>query len=313
MATLSTQDFTTLVRNMVTAVQAGANTLINLNVGSVLRAILEAVAGVILWLQGLIIYTLTLTRAATSVGSDLDSWMADYGLIRISAVAASGQVTFSRFTTTTQAIIPVGAVVQTADGSQSFTVIADTTNSAYNATLGGFVVAASVSSLAVTVTAVNAGSQGNVGAATITSISNAISGIDTVSNAAAFANGIDAETDIALRIRFVLYLASLSKGTKTAIGSAIANVQQGIQYKLVENYDYNGTLDYGFFYAVIDDGTGYPSSTLLSTVSNAIDAVRGLTTRFAVFAPVVVTATPTMVLTTGSGYNHTTVVGQVVI
>ena len=313
MATLSTQDFTTLVRNMVTAVQAGANTLINLNVGSVLRAILEAVAGVILWLQGLIIYTLTLTRAATSVGSDLDSWMADYGLIRISAVAASGQVTFSRFTNTTQAIIPVGAVVQTADGSQSFTVIADTTNSAYNATLGGFVVAASVSSLAVTVTAVNAGSQGNVGAATITSISNAISGIDTVSNAAAFANGIDAETDIALRIRFVLYLASLSKGTKTAIGSAIANVQQGIQYKLVENYDYNGTLDYGFFYAVIDDGTGYPSSTLLSTVSNAIDAVRGLTTRFAVFAPVVVTATPTMVLTTGSGYNHTTVVGQVVI
>ena len=185
MATLSTQDFTTLVRNMVTAVQAGANTLINLNVGSVLRAILEAVAGVILWLQGLIIYTLTLTRAATSVGSDLDSWMADYGLIRISAVAASGQVTFSRFTNTTQAIIPVGAVVQTADGSQSFTVIADTTNSAYNATLGGFVVAASVSSLAVTVTAVNAGSQGNVGAATITSISNAISGIDTVSNAAA--------------------------------------------------------------------------------------------------------------------------------
>ena len=313
MATLSTQDFTTLVRNMVTAVQAGANTLINLNVGSVLRAILEAVAGVNLWLQGLIIYTLTLTRGATSVGSDLDSWVADYGLARLSAVAASGQVTFSRFTNTTQAIIPVGAVVQTADGSQSFTVIADTTNSAYNATLGGFVVAASVSSLAVTVTAVNAGSQGNVGAATITSISNAISGIDTVSNAAAFANGIDAETDIALRIRFVLYLASLSKGTKTAIGSAIANVQQGIQYKLVENYDYNGTLDYGFFYAVIDDGTGYPSSTLLSTVSNAIDAVRGLTTRFAVFAPVVVTATPTMVLTTGSGYNHTTVVGQVVI
>lgn len=311
MAILQTQDFTTLVRNMVTAVQAGSTTLINLTVGSVLRAILESVAGVILWLQGLIVYVLTLTRAATSSGADLDSWMADYGLTRLAAVPATGQVTFARFTNTNQAVVPFNYLVQTGDGTQSFIVNVDATNAAYNATLGGYVLAAGVSSINVSVTAVNAGAQGNVLAGAISSISQPISGVDTVTNASAYTNGVNAETDAAFRIRFVLYLLSLSKATKTAIGSAIANIQQGLKYTLTENYDYNGTYDPGFFYVVIDDGTGYPSSTLQSTVGNAIDAVRAVGIRFAVFAPVVITATPTMVLTTAAGYVHATVVGLV--
>ncbi len=299
---------------MVTAVQAGASTLINLTVGSVLRAIIEAVAGVILWLQGLIIFVATLTRAATSWGGDLDSWMADYGFKRLAATASAGQVTFARFTATAQAVVPVGSIVQTGDGTQSFTVTVDTTNAAYNATIvtgGGYVLASGVSSISAPVQAVNAGTQGNVHSGSITSLAQSISGVDTVTNAAAFANGIDTETDTAFRARFVLYIASLSKATKIAIGAAIANVQQGLQYTLTENYDYSGTLDYGFFYVVIDDGTGYPSSALQASVGSAIEAVRGLTSRFAVFAPVVVTATPTMVLTTAAGYTHATVVAQV--
>src|SRR5580704_1031684 len=122
MANLSTLAFTDIVRGMVTAVQAGATQLLNLTVGSVLRAILEAVAGVILWLQGLIAYVLTLTRFATSKGADADSWAADYGFKRLAAVAAVGQVTFTRFTTTTQSVVPFGAVLQTGDGTQTFTV-----------------------------------------------------------------------------------------------------------------------------------------------------------------------------------------------
>ena len=62
---------------------------------------------------------------------------------------------------------------------------------------------------------------------------------------------------------------------------------------------------------VWDDGTGDPSSTLVNTVANAIDAVRALTVQFAVFAPIVVTATPTLVITTAAGFTHATVVGLV--
>jgi uncharacterized phage protein gp47/JayE len=311
MTTLQTQNFTTIVQNTVTAIQGGASKLLDLTVGSVLRAIVEANAAVILWLQGLILQVQTLTRAATSQGSDLDSWVADYGLTRLPAVAATGQVTFSRFTATMQAVVPAGSLVQTADGTQQFSVPADTTNSAWNATLNGFVLAASVSSVTVGVQAVNAGTPGNVLAGTITSIAQPISGVDTVTNASAFTNGVDAETDTALRARFVLYLASLSKATKTAIGSAIANIQQGLEYTITEDFDYNGTYDPGFFYVVIDDGTGFPSSNLQATVANAIEAVRPVTSRYAVFAPVVVTANVSMTITSASGYTHSTVVGAV--
>jgi uncharacterized phage protein gp47/JayE len=311
MGSLSTRDFTTLTRNMVTAVQGGASQLINLNIGSVLLAVLEAVAGVVLWLQGLAVYILTLTRAATSVGPDLDSWMADYGLTRLAATAATGQVTFSRFTDTAQAVVLINSPVQSSDGTQSFFVTIDTGNSAYNATLGGYVLPISTASVTVPVMAVNAGTEGNVLANSITSIGQGISGVDTVTNASAFTNGIDAELDGAFRIRFVLYLLSLSKATKTAIGSAIDNVQQGLTYTLTENYQYNGTYSPGFFYTVIDDGTGDPSSGLLATVANAIDAVRAVGVQFAVFAPIVIMVTPTLVITSAAGFTHSTVVGAV--
>jgi uncharacterized phage protein gp47/JayE len=311
MTTLQAQTYTAIVQNTVAAIQGGASKLLDLTVGSVLRAIVEANAAVILWLQGLILQVQTLTRAATSQGSDLDTWVADYGLIRLPAVAATGQVTFTRFTANQQAVVPVGTSVQTADGTQQFTVPADTTNSAWSASLNGFVLATNVSSVTVGVQALNTGVQGNVLAETITAITQPLPGVDTVANASAFTNGVNAETDPALRARFVLYLASLSKATKTAIGSAIANVQQGLEYTITEDFDYNGTYDPGFFYVVIDDGTGFPSTNLQNTVANAIEAVRPITSRYAVFAPIVVTVNVSMTITSASGYVHANVVGAV--
>jgi uncharacterized phage protein gp47/JayE len=311
MANLSTQSFSTIVQNMVAAIQAKATTLLNLTVGSVLRAIVEAIAGVTLWLQGLVVYVLTLTRFSTSVGSDADSWAADFSFTREPAVAASGQVTFSRFTTTNQSVIPFGAILQTGDGTQTFTVNVDPTNSAYNATLGGYVMGIGIATLTVEVTAQNAGSQGNVLANTITSMGQGIPGVDTVTNAAAFTTGIDAESDTAFKARFVLYIASLSKATLGAIQSAIVNVQQGLQYTITENYDYNSAYDPGFFWVAIDDGSGTPPSQLLTNVGAAIEAVRALGIRFAVFAPVVVTANVSMTITSATGLTHSVVVGAV--
>lgn len=308
---LATQDFTTLVRNMVAAVQAGAAQLLDLSPGSALRAIIEATSSVVVWLESLILQVLTLTRAATSSGTDLDSWMADFGLTRLPAAAATGTVTFSRFTATQQAVVLLNSSVQTGDGTQAFVVALDTTNPAYNANFGGYVLAPGVSSVTVPVQAVNLGSGGNVLAATITVIAQAILGVDTVTNAAGFTSGIDAETDMAFRLRFIAYIASLSKATKAAVGYAISSVRQGLQFQIVENQQYAGTTDNGYFFVVVDDGTGSPSSTLLSTINNAIDAVRGLGIRFGVFSPVVVTASVTMVITSAAGYAHATVVGLV--
>jgi uncharacterized phage protein gp47/JayE len=302
MATLNTQSFTQLVSNSVTAVQGYARTLVDLSVGSVLRAMLESTASVILWLQGLILQLLTTTRAASSVGSDLDSWMADYGVTRISAVQAQGAVTFARFTPTNVATIAVGQLVQTADGSQRFAVIADATQPTFSAAAGAYVIPAGTSSAPVTVQAQNAGTQGNALAGQISALSQPIPGIDTVTNAAGFVNGVNPETDAALRTRFLAYVASLSKATKNAVGFAITSLQQGLVYTLVENAQYNGTAQLGYFYVVVDDGTGTPSANLLTNVSSAVDAVRPLGSSFGVFAPVVVSVPIVLTITAASGY-----------
>lgn len=308
---LSTQDFTTLVRNQVAAIQGAARVLVDLTVGSILRAVVEANAAVVLWLQGLILQLLATTRAATASGTDLDSWVADYGVTRLVAVAATGQVAFSRFTTSLQAVVTIGATVQTADGSQVFAVTLDTTNPAYSATLGGYVLAVGVASITVPVAAVTAGSGANVSIGQINTITQALPGVDTVTNAAAFINGADAETDTALRARFVAFVASLSKATKGAIGYAITSLQSGLTYSLTENQNYAGATQMGYFFVVVDDGTGSPGSTLLSTVSNAIDAVRPACSTFGVFAPVIVTANVAMTITTAAGYTHSAVVALV--
>lgn len=308
---LQTQDFVTLVRNQTQSIQGSARNLIDFTIGSVLRAMVEANAGVVLWLQGLILQLLATTRAATSNGSDLDSWGADYNFFRIGAVAATGQETFGRYTPTLSAIVPVGAQVQSSDGTQTFTVIADTNN--VNYTVGiGYVLVAGVTTISATVQALVASALNNVAAGGVNTITQAISGIDYCTNVAGFNNGANAETDAAFRVRFVAYIQSLSKATKAAIGYAISSVQIGIVYTLVENVSYAGTAQPGYFYAVVDDGSGAPPAALLASVGNAVDLVRGFCITFDIFSPVIVTANVSMTIITATGYTHSTVVAQVI-
>lgn len=311
MPTVNQWSLSQAIANMATSVQNAAKVLVDFSVGSVTLAIVEATAQVVVWLEGLILLLLATTRAATSNGSDLDSWMLDYGLTRLAATSSTGQVTFSRFTPTYQAVVPVGTVIQTADGTQQFTVVADTTQTAYSATLGGYVIAAGISSAVATVQAVNTGTQTNVLANTITTLTQAVQYVDTVTNAAPFTNGTNAETDSAFRARFVSYINSLSKATKAAIGAAILAVQQGLQYTITENQTYAGATLMGNFFVVVDDGSGTPPDSLVSSVSNAIDAVRPFTSTFDVHKPVVVSVTVAMTITTATGYTHSTLTAAV--
>lgn len=308
---IQTKTFQTIVQDAVAAIQGAASQLIDLTVGSLLRSFVEATAALALWLQGIALQIASLTRFATSNAADADSWAADYGFTRLGATYAKGTVTFSRFTPTAQAVIPVGTVVQTADGSQKYSVIADTGQTAYSSTLNAYVIAAGVSSCAATVQSQVAAAAANVSAGMVNTLGGAIAGVDSVTNAAPLTSGSDPETDAAFRLRFISYIAGLSKATKVAVGNAITSLQQGVNYTITENQTYGGSAQLGYFYVVVDDGTGTPSGTFLSTASNAIDAVRPLTTTFGVFAPVVQTANVAMTITTASGYSHPAIVAQV--
>jgi uncharacterized phage protein gp47/JayE len=266
---------------------------------------------VALWLQGLILQLLTTTRAATATGSDLDSWMADFGVTRLPAVAATGTVVFSRFTATQAASIPLGVVVQSADGTQQFFVIADASQPAYNDGDEAYLIPAGVASISATVQAAVPGLAGNLAAGVIAVLGQSISGVDSVTNPAAFASGAAAESDAALRVRFVGYLASLAKATKLAVGNAIVSVHEGLSYTLTEDYTYAGAYQPGYFYVVVDDGSGSPPAPLLAAVSSCIDAVRGCGLQFGVFAPVPVTAAVAVTVSCASGYTHVAVAAAV--
>jgi uncharacterized phage protein gp47/JayE len=309
---LNTQTFTDLVQNSVIAIQAASRSFQDLTIGSILRAVMEANAAAVLWMQSLIVQLLATTRAATSSGADLVSWMNDYNFQPIAAFAATGFVTFSRFTPTAQAVVPIGAQIQDAAGNNSFIVTLDTTNSAYSSMLGGYVLAAGTASITVPIQSIKAGAASNLLANTINTINTPISGVDTVTNAVALTNGMDAESDPAMCVRFWAYIASLSKATKGAIGYAITSLQPGMTYTIIENYLYNGTYQPGNFALIVDDGTGTPSGTLLSTVYAAVDMVRGDTITFSVNAPVVTTANVSMTISTATGYTHSAVVALVV-
>ncbi len=199
---VQTQSFNTIVANAVAAVQGAAAQLIDFTIGSVLRAVVEAVSAIALWLQGIALQVAALTRFATSNGIDADSWAADFRFHRLARQQpSSGQVTLGRYTPTFQALIPVGTTVQTSDGTEIFAVIADITQTAYNAGLNAYVIPATTTTCTATVQATTPGTASNVAAGLINTLSPPIANVDYVTNASAFTNGAAAETDAAFRAR----------------------------------------------------------------------------------------------------------------
>jgi Baseplate J-like protein len=336
MTTLTTKNFTGLVQEWAAVVQSSIATVrptlvLSFTKGAILRAMAEAQASVSLWLQGNILKLLTATRLATSVGVDVDTWCADYmpgavngavlpnGAIspRLPANAATGLVTFARATPTNPATVPVGALVQSSDGVQTFAVTVDATNSAYSAILNGYVIPAAVTSIQVPVQfqfpagyipSAYTGPVGNVQVGGISILQTGISGVDTVTNAAALTNGFNSESDAALKARFPLYIASLAKGTEGAIGYAISSVQQGMQYQIWEP----GIGGFTILTVYVDDGSGAIPSPTLTAAQAAAFAIRAAGVQMAIFAATVLSANVTMTIATAPGYYHPTVVAQVV-
>ena len=303
---LPVQTFSGLLEQMAASVQGGAAQLVDFSVGSVLRALMEACGAVALWLQWLILQVLSATRAATSQGPDLDTWMADFSLTRLPGCAATGIVTFARYTPGVAATIAVGATVLTLDGSLSFTVVAQPANPAWNGS-NGYELAATLLSVDVPVSAAEVGTAGNVLAAAIGLIASPIPGVDTVINAMPLTSGLAAESDAAFRVRFQLYINSRSLATSGATAFAIMSVRQGLRYAIIENQNTVGATQPGNFCVTVDDGTGSPSGTLLSGVQAAVDAVRPIGATYSVAAPEITAVTVVASLETANPLTHAAV------
>ncbi|GBR06977.1 hypothetical protein AOE01nite_11500 [Acetobacter oeni] len=255
---------------------------------------MEANATVALWIQYLILQVLSVTRLASSFGSDVDTWIAQYGMTRLGATAATTVETFiSLSPTSTSAVVPVGAVVKTSDGTISFTVTEDTDNQYWSATAGGYVRAQGVSSITCPIECNTTGSVGNVSAGVINLLGTQISGIDTCTNLSAVSNGSDEETDSAVKSRMVLWFSSLSSATLDAVEASISGVASNLTYQVIQNETPDGLYRAGYFFATIDDGSGDVPDTTLTSVESAIEATRACgvetsTVRATVIAAVIV-------------------------
>jgi len=284
---VSLQNFSTMVENMAAAVQGACSSLIDLTVGSVLRAVLEATASVALWLQYMVLQVLSMTRLATSTGSDVDSWVGDFGMTRLPAAGASGMVVMTSFNPSAQAsTVPTGAIVRTSDGTQSFAV-----------TGGPYVRTQEEASISVPVVATVAGTSGNIQAGLASVLGTAIAGIDTVTNPSAFTGGSAAETDAALRTRFISFMNTRAQATEQALGYAISSVQQGLTFAITENVTAAGTSLPGYVQVVVDDGSGSPEAALLQSIAAAIDLVRPVGVTVNVSGPVLQAASITVSIT----------------
>ena len=295
------RNFSTLVEQTAAAVQGSAAQLLDFTTGSVLRALLEANASLGLWLQWLILLVLQTTRLATSSGLDVDSFGADFGMARLTAIAAQGSVTFSRYTPTMTTLIPVGTTITTSDSTTQFSVVTDTNNAAWSASQNGYLLGVGVASISVPVTATVPGSAGNVLPGTISLVTSALPGVDTVTNALALTIGLDAETDAAFRLRFQSFINSRTRATLQAVNYATTSIKQGVNCTVQENTDGNGDYTPGKFLVTVDDGSGFPPASLLSSIQTAVNLVRPVGSIFAVNAPTIMLADISLALSIAQG------------
>lgn len=321
MATLPTKSFSQIVTDTISGIQGRASKPLNFSTGSTLRAIAEGFAGLYLWFQAIVLQVLAVTRLSTSSGTDVDTFTADFmppvagtASPRLGAQAASGEVTFSRFTAgPSSCFIPVGATVKTGDGSNiEFSVVANASYATFSSLLQGYTLPSSVASIVVPVKASVAGASGNVLAGAISSITSPIQGIDAVINAAKYTNGADQEGDSALKKRFSDYILGLSRGDYYGLAASVEGSAPSVQWVLTEGYNYDGSYRPGYFFVVSDDGSGSPTAVFQATVLAAAQAVRPLGIQCQVFNPIVFLANVSMQIKSAQGYDHNVVVAQVV-
>lgn len=272
----------------------------NFTSGSPTLALFQAVALEDLFLQSQINVVALMTRLSTSgsgpgesgSSADVDSFVNDFGLFRLPATFDEGMATFStNFANTFDVLIPPGVVIETPDTTIQYQTIADTNNVNWSPSQNAFVLAAGNTSVNVTVQALVTGTSQNVQPNSLVILVNSIQGINFVTNSNPIDNATNAETDAALKARFILYIASLARATEAAIQFAVESVPGVVRFVLVENTDPAGHAHVGFFTVYVDDGTGFPPSPLLAAVSNAVNAYRAFTVQFAIEPPVVVPVT----------------------
>lgn len=305
---IPTLSFSQFVSNLIALWASNTGADPSLNSGDPLLAIFQSASSQFMFLESVATQIAALTRAQTSTGANLDTWMAQFDFTRLPAVAPTGSVTLTTLSAhSTNIDIPLSTVIQTTGGSIQYSLVADTTNPNYDSTLQAYVLPAGETSITATVQSLQPGAIYNVQANQLNQFAASVAGIDTVTNPDPILNGINAESDSSFRQRFVLYFESLREATLPAVESAIESVQNDIQYVIVDNEQLDGTEQFGYFYATIWPYT----DALQAAVYSAVAAVVALGVQFNIYSATEVQASVTVNILVATGYTATDVQTEV--
>lgn len=208
-----------------------------------------------------------------------------------------GQRFYRNTADTSQPEVPVGHKIISQDGTAEYEVVADTSNADYNTAKSAYVMPSGATEVFVKVQATTTGTGQRVLADKLTVLPVPISGIDGTTNPYPIQNGSDRETSSALRTRFRAFIAGLNGPNEKGIEAAIAGVETGVQYSLLQNVAEDGvTPQGGNFVVIVSDANGALGTDLYNKVYAAVDAAKAFTTTFDIVPPQVIVPTIDMVL-----------------
>ena len=275
-----------------------------LGIGDPIEGIADATAANCIFLQYQSQYTTNFARLTTCTGPDVDSFLDQFPGFggRKGAQEASGNVTLSvPLPASTQITIPIGTIIQTVSGSAQYQLVADTTQSAYNAALQAYVLAVGHTSITASVEALVAGSSSNVLANQLISFGTSSYGFTSVTNLAPIQDGADQESDTAVKNRFAEYMISLSKASYDAILEACQTTYPTFTYTILNNTNVAGAVVPGWFTVVANNPGETVNSMQLIALNAAVQAVRAYTVQSNVIAAIPVTPTINLNIAISSG------------
>jgi Baseplate J-like protein len=303
----------------VEAYNAYASKPANTGPGSTMGAVEQSAAAAALELQQQLLYLAAIARLSTipaltngQPSPDAISFAAPFGITPLGSIAAGGAFLFQTASPVANGplVIPVGGVAQTAGGLQ-FVVVADTTNSNYSVSLGGYPINNGGSSTTVTMQCVTPGSIGNIPANTSLTPYNVagsapIVGISQISNPANLTTGEDGESDVDFKARFTILVSSGRAGTANAIIGAVLSTGTGIIYSFGDRVNADLSVHNAYFTFVVNyanSGTTTPPG-LITQAQGAIDSIYGRSAgiSYQVIGPTLVTVTPQALLIPKPGF-----------
>lgn len=259
------KNFVSITASMINYMKATQAKITDFNVGSVARTLVEAPAVEIDELYQQMFIGL---REAIPV-----SVYNSFGFGALPAEAASGVMRFSCLVAAVaDVLIPAGTSVRAPSGTYKYATLIDAK------LLAGHTYVDVMTYCDATGSATNAHS------GTLTEIVSPISGVDSASNLIAFTTGRDAETDAERKSRFQGFIASISRGTTSAVmyGAKQANLKdinglviEDVQFvKIVEPYLTDVLQPIGLALCYIHNGGSGTSASLVTEAQKIIDGYR---------------------------------------